>query len=223
MPKVSQSKRHTYRKHNEQSPALIPEFSADSIAFNRTTPRMVSEEDINSCTSETSIPSDEALRPLRTKGQLKRPMPSVCLVDLASTNATLSRGGRRAESCLSHISSFPEESDMSRVDGYHSSPWGHFVDLLITSSGEGLDSSNGSSCSPQSFLPSHYCPDAPYKLYPTTKNTKRRRVSSPARPSPVTHKHHLPRELSSAQSGFIISSRPSSTCLLKDAFDDCRL
>jgi hypothetical protein len=208
MPKVSQSRRHTYRKQKEQSPDLIPEFSADSIAFNRTTPRLVSEEDINSCTS--GIPSDETLCPLRPKGQLKRPMPSVCLVDLASTNVTLSRGSSNPESCLSPISSFPEESDMSRVDGYHSSPWGHFVDLLITSSSEGLDSSDGSSCSPRSFLPSHYYPDAPYTLYPTTKHTKRRRVCSPAGPSPVTHNHQQTRELSSALSGLILSSRPSS-------------
>jgi hypothetical protein len=235
MPKVSQSRRHTYRKHHEQSPAtLIPEFSADSITLNRTTPRKVSEEDINSCTSDNNISSDKSLRPIRPKGQLKRPIPSVCLSDLASTNASISRRDSTTESCLSRTSSFPEESDMTRGDAYYSSPWGHFVDLLVSSSSDEGLGSDGSSCAPRSFLPSHYCPDAPYKLYPSTPNTKRRRFCSHARPSPVTHNHHhhhhhhqqQPVELSSALSGLNLSSRPSSTYLLKaaqDALNDCRL
>jgi hypothetical protein len=225
MPKVSQSRRHTYRKHNEQSPSVIPECSAQSIALNRTTPRKVSEEDIISCSSENSISSNNETFHIRPKGQLKRPMPSVCLVDLASTTASISRGDSNFESCLSPTTTHPEDSDVSHGDAYPSSPWGHFVDLLITSSScEGLDSSN--SCSPRSFLPSHYCPNAPYKLNPTTKKTKRRRLCSSATPSPVTLKHHQSGELSSEPCGLSLSSHPSSTSLLKaaqDAFNDFRL
>ena len=226
MPKVSQSRRHTYRKHNEQFPTVIPECAAHSITLNRTTPRKVSEEDIISCSSDNSIWSGEGLLD-RPKGHLKRPMPSVCLVDLASANASVSRGDSNAESCISHTtSSFPEDFDMSQGDAsYPSSPWGHFVDLLVTSSSyEGMDSSN--SCSPRSFLPSHYCPNAPYKLNPAIQNTKQRRHCSSARPSPVTQKHQQSGELSSKLYGLSLSSRPSSTSLLEaaqDAFNDCRL
>jgi hypothetical protein len=227
MPKVSQSRRHTYRKHNEQSPSVIPECAAYSIALNGTTLRKVSEEDIISCSSENSISSGEGFL-TQPKGHLKRPMPSVCLVDLASANASIARGDSNdAESCLSRTtSSFPEDSDMSQGDAYPSSPWGHFVDLLITSSScEGMDSSNP--CSPRSFLPSHYCPNAPYKLSPTTQKTKRRRHCASARPSPATHKHHQSGELSSKLCGLSLSSsRPSSASLLEaaqDAFNDCRL
>jgi hypothetical protein len=225
MPKVSQSRRHTtYRKHNEQSSSVIPECAAHSFALNRTTPRKVSEEDIISCSSENSISSDERFIS-RPKGQLKRPMPSVCLVDLASANASISRGDSNAESCISPTSSFPEDSDMSQGDAYPSSPWGHFVDLLITSSScEGMDSSNP--CSPRSFLPSHYCPNAPYKLSPTTQKSKRRRHCSSARPSPVTHKRQQSGELSSKLCGLSLSSRPSGASLLEaaqDAFNNCRL
>jgi hypothetical protein len=222
MPKVSQSGRHTYRK---QSPSVIPECATNSIALTRTTrPRKVSEEDIISSSCENSTSSDERF-PIRPKGHLKRPMPSVCLVDLASANASISRGDSNAESCLSPhtTSSFPEDSDVSQGDAYPSSPWGHFVDLFITSSSyEGLDSSN----SPRSFLPSHYCPNAPYKLNPTTQHTKRRRYCSSARPPSVTHKHQQSGELSSKLCGLSLSSRPSSASLLEaaqDAFNDCRL
>jgi hypothetical protein len=219
MPKVSQSRRHTYRK-----PTVILECPFNSIALNRTAPRKVSEEDIISCSSENSISSEETFL-LRPKGQLKRPTPSVCLVDLASANASISRGDSNSESCISPNSSFPEESDMSRGDAYPTSPWGHFVDLLVTSSSH-EDSSDGISCSPRSFLPSHYCPNAPYKLYPTTKNTKRRRHCSPAKPSPVTHQHKQSGELSSELCRLSLSSRASSTCLLEAAqntLNDCRL
>jgi hypothetical protein len=226
MPKVSQSRRHTYRNHNEQSPSVIPECAAHSIALNRTTPRKVSEEDIISCSSENSTSSDERFL-TRPTGHLKRRMPSVCLVDLASANASISRGDSNAESCLSHTTSYvPEDSDMSQGDAYPSSPWGHFVDLLVTSSSyEGMDSSNP--CSPRSFLPSHYCPNAPYKLNPTTHKTKRRRHCFSTRgASPDTHKHQQSGELSSKLCGLSLSSRPSSASLLEaaqDAFNDCRL
>lgn len=224
MPKVSQRRRHTHGKYIEQSPAVIPEFLANSIAMNRTTPRKVSEEDINSCSSENSISSDKRY-PLRPHGQLKRPMPSVCLVDLESANASISTGDY-AQSCLPPTSSFPEDSDMSQGDAYPLSAWGHFVDLLNTSiSHEGLDSSHP--CSPRSFLPSHFCLNAPYTLNPNTTKTKRRRHSSSARPSPDAH-HKLQQsgELTSELCGLSLSSRPSSASLLKaaqDAFSDCRL
>jgi hypothetical protein len=224
MPKVYQSRRHSYRKNNSKSPALT-ECVADSIALNRTAPRKVSEEDINSCTGEETVSSDEDLYPLRRRGHLKRPIPSACLVDLASATTPLSRGDSSAESRLSPITTFPEESGRSQDVFSPSSPWGHFVDLLITSNisdYEAFDFS-GDSSSSRSFLPSHYSPDTPYA---PTKKTKRRRLYSPARPVPLAHKQQSG-ELPSEYSGFILTSTfPSSSSMLDanlhNAFEELR-
>lgn len=173
MPKVTVSRRRA-RSLQNQSPASSQQdqcllLETSHMSLNRTSPRKVSEEDINSCTVQNTYSSDEEPPQLRRMPQLKRPLQSVCLVDLLGT-----RDESNAPLCTSPGSSFDGSEDPCLVSP--SSPWGHFVDLLVPSTVEEQEEA-ARAVSPRSFLPSACATVQPY-----TK-AKRRRIYSPSRPT----------------------------------------
>lgn len=176
MPKLSLSRRH----RRQTNLAQLNQDYGECSTLHRAAPRKVSEDEICQSTGEntcsTSSSSSELIAPAQVQDQdrpmLKRPAPSLCLVDLLTP---------RPEEEISD-----EHQDFQAVSPC--SPWGHFVDILITQD----DQKPHSRC----FLPS--CP-------------------TPSRDDPYPLKQRRNRKTKSASlDGFFLSA-PSETDQLLDA------
>jgi len=189
MPKVSLVRRHR-RQSNLSSVAMT---SADvapctTASLNLSTPRKVSDEDIASPSPDTSHYSDT--RRQRRRASLKRPSPSVCLVDLDNTPQTPDPPTEEGES---HHTSEEEERPSP------TSPWGHFVDMLVPSD-ESMHSKSSQestdSYQTSSFLPSCCCVShEPYHR----AASKRRRIKAPSPKKLKGFVLHFPESLDATQ------------------------
>jgi hypothetical protein len=208
--------RRRARRTLVQSPTLQDQCPLDNTSLHRTAPRKVSEEDINACTDLTCRLEVE-VPPLRRSAQLKRPSPSVCLVDLAPAipgkEDTPTTNQRNAYFRSPVSSSFTDSEQSDEISP--SSPWGHFIDLLAPSISSDDDDAELGRASPKSFLPSVCGTDQPYGLSP-----KRRRLCSSARTSffETKNKQASGQRSCEAIAGFLLAS--PSTCSMLDAAQD---
>jgi hypothetical protein len=217
MPKLSLSRRHRRQSNlallsNECDPEVNTLMSA-------TAPRKVSDDDIlRSGTATTKQDGSNIFSSAPARSSLKRPQQSVCLVALAGPQTVVTPS----------VPQTPRTSNvtMAEFDGSSadvlspSSPWGHFVDMLLPSSSSSSDDDDCSlrstsgrfvpSC-PQHYLPmtttttTTTCSSGFADPYPTTGSfhRKRRRIHSPSLHS-SSHHHHQDTEPPHQLEGFVL-------------------
>lgn len=195
MPKLTRSRRRRrdlFATTVELASASLGAATLCSLAH-RTTPRKVSEDDIQSSSHESNSSSEQeehvSLRVDETgqRKRLKRPTPSACLVELSKgvgachdrlvLSTPISQRSCHNLHSLSHSVSVSSEEDTEVCSSGSSSPWGHFVDLLQPSSSASDCDEERPNC--QSFLPFVQSADPPYPL-----KRARHRITSPSKNVP---------------------------------------